>query len=167
MDGAAPLTPRQRIAAERASRGAAALTAGCVALLSGRSDDVEDRLIMALGGEAAGQVLDGGEGGRSGYWPRVWAARGLLHAWDDHAAATGPAATGPAATGPAADAATDAIIRALGDHAWRVREMAAKVVAAHRVGRALDAVAALRDDPIPRVRAAAERAVVLLTVSQA
>ncbi len=45
--------------------------------------------------------------------------------------------------------------------------MAAKVVAAHRVGRALDAVAALRDDPIPRVRAAAERAVVLLTASQA
>jgi hypothetical protein len=45
--------------------------------------------------------------------------------------------------------------------------MAAKVIAAHRVGRALDAVAALRDDPNPRVREAAERAVVLLTVSQA
>ena len=67
----------------------------------------------------------------------------------------------------ATDPATDAIIGALGDHAWRVREMAAKVVAAHRVGRALDAVAALRDDPVPRVRAAAERAVVLLTASNA
>lgn len=44
-----------------------------------------------------------------------------------------------------------------------VREMAAKVVARHRVGGALDAVAPLRDDPIPRVRAAAHRAVVLLT----
>ena len=45
--------------------------------------------------------------------------------------------------------------------------MAAKVVAAHRVGQALDAVAAIRDDPVPRVRVAAERAVVLLTAAQA
>jgi hypothetical protein len=44
--------------------------------------------------------------------------------------------------------------------------MAAKVVAARRVGQALDAVAALRGDPIPRVRIAAERAVVQLTASQ-
>jgi len=81
----------------------------------------------------------------------------LLHAWLDHAAETGAAPC----------EATDAIIGALGDHAWRVREMAAKVVAAHRIGQALDAVAALRDDPSPRVRAAAERAVVLLTASSA
>jgi hypothetical protein len=53
------------------------------------------------------------------------------------------------------------------DPVWRVREMAAKVVAAHRIGQALDAVAALRDDPSPRVRAAGERAVVLLTASSA
>jgi hypothetical protein len=161
MDGGAPLTPQQRIAAECASRGRAALIAGCVALLDGRPDDVDDRLITVLGGEAAGQVLGGGEGGRSGYWPRAWAARGLLHAWDDHAAEAG------AATGEATDEATNAIIGALGDHAWRVREMAAKVVARHRIGRALDAVAALRVDPVPRVRAAAERAVVLLTASRA
>jgi hypothetical protein len=150
MDGAVSLTPRQRIAAECARpHGSAALIAGCVALLSGRPDDVDDRLITVLGGEAAGQVLDGAAGGRSGYWPRVWAARGLLHAWDDPTTQ--------------ADAATAAIIGALGDDAWRVREMAAKVVARHRVGGALDAVAPLRDDPIPRVRAAAHRAVVLLT----
>ena len=142
MDGAASLTPRQRIAAECARpHGGAALIAGCVALLSGRPDDVDDRLITVLGGEAAGQVLDGAAGGRSGYWPRVWAARGLLHAWDDPTTQAG----------------------ALGDDAWRVREMAAKVVARHRVGGAFDAVAPLRDDPIPRVRAAAHRAVVLLT----
>jgi hypothetical protein len=156
MDGGEPLAPRQRITAECASGGRAALIAGCAALLGGRPDDVDDRLITVLGGEAAAHVLDGGEGGRSGYWPRVWAARGLLHAWDergDQAAEAEPA--------------TDAIVGALGDHAWRVREMAAKVVAAHRVGQALDAVAALRDDPIPRVRAAAERAVVQLTASSA
>jgi len=155
MDDGGPRTPQERIAAECASGGGgrAALIAGCVALLDGRPDDVDDRLIALLGGNAAGHVLDGGEGGRSGYWPRVWAARGLLHAWDDAAAQ--------------ADAATAAIIGALGDRAWRVREMAAKLVAAHRVGEALDTLIALRDDPVPRVRAAADRAVVQLTASQA
>jgi hypothetical protein len=153
MDASPPPAPRQRIGAERARRGDAALIEGCVALLGGRPDDVDDGLITALGGEPARLVLDGGEGGRSGYWPRVWAARGLLHAWDDHPVEAGPAA--------------EAIIGATGDPAWRVREMAAKVVARHRVGGALEAVAALRDDPVPRVRAAAERAVVALTASRA
>jgi hypothetical protein len=41
--------------------------------------------------------------------------------------------------------------------------MAAKVVARHHVDEALDAMLALRDDPVPRVRAAAQRAVVELT----
>jgi hypothetical protein len=139
------LTPAQRIAAERARRGGDAFVAGCVALLDGRPGDVDDDLVLALGGEHGRGVLDGWNGGREGYWPRVWAARGLLHAWDD--------------------AATAAITRAARDDAWRVREMAAKVVARHRVGDALDAVAALRDDEVPRVRAAAERAVIRLTAS--
>jgi hypothetical protein len=191
MDDGGPRAPQERIAAECASGGRAALIDGCVALLDGRPDDVDDRLITLLGGNAAGHVLDGGEGGRSGYWPRVWAARGLLHAWDDRTAEADGDAGADAATagdGRAAeayagtagadrpaeadrpvevDAVTAAIIGALGDRAWRVREMAAKVVAAHRVGQALDAVAAIRDDPVPRVRVAAERAVVLLTAAQA
>lgn len=137
------LTPAQRIAAECARRGRDAFTAGCVALLDGRPGEVDDDLILALGGEHGRSVLDGWNGGKTGYWPRVWAARGLLHAWDD--------------------AATAAIIRATGDDAWRVREMAAKVVARHEVGDALDAVAALRGDAVPRVRAAAERSVIALT----
>jgi hypothetical protein len=70
---------------------------------------VDDDLVLTLGGEPAGYVLSGGEGGKEGYWPRVWGARGLLHAWDD--------------------AATDAIIHATTDEAWRVREIAAKVIA--------------------------------------
>jgi hypothetical protein len=45
--------------------------------------------------------------------------------------------------------------------------MAAKVVARHRVGGALEAVARLRDDPVARVRSAAERAVVALTAGRA
>jgi hypothetical protein len=140
-------TPRERIQAECGRRGKHALIAGCIALLDGRSGDVDDSLVVALGGEPGEYVLTGGEGGKGGYWPRVWAARGLLHVWDD--------------------AATTAIIAATSDEAWRVREMAAKVIARHRVGDALTAVATLRDDPVPRVRAAANRAVTMLAASGA
>jgi HEAT repeat protein len=110
-------------------------------LLEGR--DVDDALVVALGGPHAENVLAGSEGGKSGYWPRVWAARGLLYAWDDKA--------------------TRVVIHATEDESWRVREMAAKVVARHRLGAALDAVARLRDDPVTRVRAAAERALISVT----
>ena len=140
-------TPKQRIAAECARHGTAALTAACVALLEARPAGVGDDLITILGGEPAARVLDGGEGGRDGYWPRVWAARALLHQWDP--------------------AATAAIIGAAHDQAWRVREMAAKVVARHQVGDALDAVAALRTDEVGRVRTAAGRAVTILTAAGA
>jgi len=140
------MTPRQSIQAECARRGQPALVAGCVALLE-RRGGVDDGLIVALSGQVAEYVLSGREGGRDGYWPRVWAARGLLHAFQPQA--------------------TAAIITATSDEAWRVREMAAKVVARYRVGDALDAVAALRDDPVPRVRAAASRAVTMLTAAGA
>ncbi len=139
--------PRQRIDAERARRGAPAFTKGCADLLYGRYDSVDDDLVRALGGEHGVSVLNGWNGGKSGYWPRVWAARGLLHAWDD--------------------AATEAIIHATRDDAWRVREMAGKVIAAHRVGEAFGAIEPLRADQVPRVRAAAARAVVILTAEGA
>ena len=121
------------------------MVTGCIGLLEGAESD--DGLIVALGGPAAATVLSGREGGRGGYWPRVWAARGLLHAW--------------------ADDATPAIIAATADESWRVREMAARVIARHRVGDALAAVVALEDDPVPRVRAAAERAVMTLSAARA
>ncbi len=59
---------------------------------------------------------------------------------------------------------TAALVRATGDEAWRVREMAARVIARHRFD-ALDAVVGLRDDPVPRVRVAANRAVAVLTAA--
>jgi hypothetical protein len=136
-------TPRRSIQAERGRRGQAAFTSGCIGLLEGREAD--DGLILALGGAPAEHVLAGREGGKDGYWPRVWAARGLLHAWDDRA--------------------TAAIISAAADDAWRVREMAAKVVARHRVDDALGAMAGLQDDDVPRVRTAAGRALAALTAS--
>ena len=124
--------------------GKAAVVAGCIDLLQGRQG-TDDALLIALAGPAAQAVLDGSAGGKEGYWPRVWAARGLLHAWDDRATAV--------------------IVQATADDAWRVRGMAAKVIARHRVGDALPAVSRLRTDPVQRVRATAERAVVLLTAS--
>ena len=116
---------------------------GCIRLLAGQ--DADDELILALGGPHARLVLDGHEGGRSGYWPRVWAARGLLHRWDEMA--------------------VPAVVEAAGDEAWRVREMVAKVVAEHLVDEALEAMLTLREDPVRRVRTAAERAVRRLTTA--
>lgn len=137
-------TPRQRIDAECAHRGKAAVVAACIALLEGH--DVDAELMVALGGSPARWVFSGEpEGPR--HWRRVWAARGLLWAWGDEA--------------------LPALMTALTDDTWRVREMAAKVVARHRLGDALSTVAELRGDPTPRVRAAASRAVVLLTASGA
>ncbi len=137
------LTPKQSIELECGRRGQAQLVSGCVALLRGQ--DVDDDLVVALGGPVARGVLDSGPKQDYLYWLRVWGARGLLHAY--------------------VDPAEQAVIEALGDEHWRVREMAAKVIARYRIGAALQAVAELRDDPVPRVRTAADRAIVLLTAA--
>ena len=131
------LTPKQSVEFECARRGEADVVAGCVDLLAGC--DVDDELVLAIGGPAARSVLDGGQQ----YWLRVWAMRALLYAWDD--------------------TARPAVLAGLADQAWRVREMAAKVIARRQLGDALAGVAELRDDPVPRVRGAAARAVTVLT----
>lgn len=114
--------------------------AGCVALLQGSSVDAD--LIYVLGGPPARWAIDGGESGPD-YWLRVWAARGLLYAYD-------------ASAGPA-------VVNALSDEHWRVREAAAKVCARHRIDLALPALVALTADPRLRVRAAVERALIRVT----
>lgn len=133
-------SPRRSVEVECERRGRAAVVAGCVELLRGR--DVDADLVLALGGRPARWVVTGEPSGPD-YWLRVWAARGLLWAWDEVA-------------GPS-------LLVALDDEVWRVREMALKVVARHRVEEALERVAALQDDPVPRVRAAATRALVRLS----
>ncbi len=50
------------------------------------------------------------------------------------------------------------VVAALADGSWRVREMAAKVAARWLVGEAADALVPLVGDEVPRVRAAAVRA---------
>jgi hypothetical protein len=128
-------TPRQSVEHECARRGVASVVSGCIDLLNGKLADGD--LILALGGPPAEWVRTGEPAGPA-YWLRVWGARGLLYAWDDSARA--------------------AVLDSLNDDAWRVREMALKVVARHRLQEASEYVDRLRDDPSARVRASASRA---------
>lgn len=134
-------TPKASIATEVARSGRNEMVRRCVALL--QEGLVDEDLLFVLAGPAARQVLEGREGGAGGYWPRVWALRGLLHVWDD--------------------TATEAVVGAMADDAWRVREMAAKVVRAHMVDDALEPLGRLLEDPVPRVRSAADKARITLT----
>lgn len=135
------LTPRQSIERECARRGKRSVVDGCCLLLDG--DDFDAGLIVALGGPHAQRLLDAGLPVEQRYWLRVWAARGLLWVWDD--------------------AAVGSLVAAIQDEHWRVRELAAKVVARNGVVTALPAVEALLDDAVPRVRAAALRTVMATT----
>lgn len=130
------MTPKQSILFECDRRSRQDCVRDCVAILNGES--VDGDFLRVIGGPSAEIVLDGRAGGLGGYWPRVWAARGLLHVWDN--------------------TAITAIIGASTHDSWRVREMSAKVIARHHVGTAIDAVVALLDDDNARVRAAASRA---------
>lgn len=134
------MSPRESIEQECARRGKREVVAGCIELLNGR--DADTRLILALGGPPARWLITGETAGPP-YWLRVWATRGLLWNWQD--------------------VAVPSLLGALEDEAWRVREMALKVVARHRLDEALTAVAVLQDDPVARVRAAASRALFRLT----
>jgi hypothetical protein len=136
------VTPKASIEAECRRRSRSAVVHDCISLLESKSVDPE--FLRVLGGPPANVILEGRAGGIDGYWPRAWAARGLLHVWDD--------------------SATDAIITATGHEHWRVREMSAKVIARHKVRLAVDAVVALMDDENARVRVAARRAFAVVAV---
>lgn len=64
------------------------------------------------------------------------------------------------------DMAFSSVTSALRDDAWRVREMALKVVSRHRLEDALAIVADLQEDSAGRVRAAASRALIRLATTQ-
>ncbi len=134
------MTPRQSVEGECARRGTRDVVTKCVAILSAK--DIDEEILLVLAGPGAAVVLRGGAGGVTGYWPRVWAVRGLLYAWDESAVA--------------------AVVGAVKDESWRVREMCAKVVARHRVDEALEVMTDLTNDPVQRVRRAAHRALVRL-----
>ena len=104
----------------------------CAALLRGADPEDADGLPLGWfgGRSAAGWTQD--------YWPRVWAARGLLHGYRSQAA--------------------PAVVAGLDDEAWRVRELCAKVVRVQEIGAAAEALGRRTADEVPRVRAAAVRA---------
>ena len=137
MDG----TPAARVAELVDLVGREAVVAWCADLLAGRvaHDDPDLPPLAWLGGRSTPWLmkLDGDQLQTNLYWARVWGARGLLHCY-------------------APTAAADVVV-ALGDEHWRVRGMAAKVVATWEVGEAADGLVPLLDDDVPRVRAAAAR----------
>ncbi len=113
------------------------MVSGCIDILE--RGEFDDALAMALSTGAARQVLAGREGGRGGYWPRVWAIRALLYAWEDDA--------------------LPVLLSAASDDSWRVREMVAKVLTKRHLEEGFSTLLRLQEDPVPRVRAAAERAI--------
>ncbi|MGF0120121.1 MULTISPECIES: HEAT repeat domain-containing protein [unclassified Pseudoclavibacter] len=95
--------------------------------------DEGDDLLLFVGGDHAQGILDGAP---VLYWPELWGTRALLYVWDESAA--------------------PAVIGTLGNPAWRVREMGARVVAAHELP-AVSELAGLLGDGVARVRSAAAR----------
>lgn len=129
-------SPRDLLARLAAHVGDARAAQLCAELLAAAEPGDHPETLLYLGGEAARSVLEGG-GGWQPYWSRVWGARGLLYVWDDSAAR--------------------AVLDGLDDPAWRVAEMCLKV-SARRGLPAGDGAVRLADHELPRVRAAAVRA---------
>lgn len=132
--------PRASVEALVQDIGADAHVKACLRLLAG--EEVAGEVVYALGGPPARWAVDGSTSGPD-YWLRVWALRGLLWHWQERAA--------------------PATIHALNDSSWRVREMACKVLARHLVDEGLAPLVGAQHDDVPRVRAAADRAVRRLT----
>jgi hypothetical protein len=135
------VTPAERVAAACDRWGDATVVRRCAAQLgAGPAAPTGELLDLAtvLGGLRDPAFLTGGRPPGNAYWARVWAARALRYAWDD--------------------SATPAVVAALDDEHWRVREMAANVVADRELAEAADRLVGLLGDGTPRVRAAAARA---------
>ncbi len=132
--------PVTELIAEAADRlGHEQLAVRCVALLRGADREDHLDLMPWLTGHdwSDGASVRDPTSWRSS-WVRTWGARGLLHAWHD--------------------LATEAVVEGLRDEHWRPAEMCLKVVAAHDVAGAGEGAAALTGHELPRVRAAAARA---------
>jgi hypothetical protein len=129
--------PADRIASLVDLVGPDAVADWCAALLRG-ADWTEAAApdLDWIGGRSSASLVD--KSLALDYWPRVWAARGLLHVYRPQAA--------------------PAVVAGLDDDAWRVREMCAKVVRLQELGAAAQALHRRTSDDVPRVRAAALRA---------
>jgi hypothetical protein len=128
-----PLAVRIAHAVER--YGEPRVVALATGLLQGRN--AGDDILLYLGGKHAQGVLDGAP---ALYWPEVWGARAFMYVW-----------------GEDSDAAASAVLAGLGNQAWRVREMCAKVCAVRAIGGP-ETLTVLLADEVARVRSAAARA---------
>jgi HEAT repeat protein len=125
-------SPADRIAHIVAELGEDEVIARATALIAGLN--AGDEFLLAVGGRHAQGILDGAP---PLYWPEVWGARAFLYVWND--------------------SAIPAVLAGLGNQAWRVREMSAKVVARRKLAFPAE-VAPLATDEVARVRAQAARA---------
>jgi uncharacterized protein (DUF2336 family) len=125
-------SPAERIAKVVEQLGEDEVIARATALIAGLNAGEE--FLLAVGGRHAQGILDGAP---PLYWPEVWGARTFLYVWND--------------------SAIPAVLAGLGNQAWRVREMSAKVVARRELRYPAE-VAALATDEVARVRAQAARA---------
>ncbi|WP_367948821.1 HEAT repeat domain-containing protein [Microbacterium sp. NC79] len=131
------LSPERRLAAAVERYGQRDVVTLALSLLAGNHESEE--FLLYVGGAHAQGILDGAP---VLYWPELWGARALLHVWDDSVID---------------DSARALMIGALSNSAWRVREMAARLVAARNLAATTKLVALLGDE-VPRVRAAAATA---------
>jgi hypothetical protein len=125
-------SPAERIAKVVEELGEDEVVARATALIAGLNAGEE--FLLAVGGRHAQGILDGAP---PLYWPEVWGARTFLYVWND--------------------SAIPAVLAGLGNQAWRVREMSAKVVARRGLEYPAE-VAVLATDEVARVRAQAARA---------
>ena len=126
----------ERLQAAVDAEGEAAVAQRSRSLLEGGYEGEE--FLRVVGGPHADGILAGAP---SLYWPELWGARALNYVWSD--------------------AAAPAVIAGLGNQAWRVREMCAKVCALRAVGDP-SSLAALTTDDHARVRSAAARALAVV-----
>ena len=132
-------SPRELLGRLEAHVGTATAARLCAEVLAADHPQEHPETVLFLGGHAGEVVLAGGRGWPS-YWAKVWGARGLLYVWDE--------------------AAAPAVLDGLRDEAWRVAEMCLKVSTRRLLPCGDDAVR-LAGHELPRVRAAAMRALAL------
>lgn len=137
--------PRKLVEQAVHVHGAEAVIDTCLALLRGETayDSLPVALTFLGGAGAIGQLSRGDLAVRGqDHWPRMWGARALRYVWLPRA--------------------EPGIVGALADPSWRVREMAAKVVAQRRCGSAAKPLESLLGAELPRVQVAALRALAVV-----
>jgi len=150
-------SPRDRVGWMVAAGRRSDLLAACVEVLDSGEPPEDAEVALVLGGRHAGHELARTVPPRvdQDYWWPTWALRVLLYTWPDEPEADEPEpGAGPASVALHESSAVTALDH---DH-WRVREMAATIVADRTLGAGADACARLATDETDRVRIAAVRA---------